>query len=566
MIRKKGITPHSSVQENPMRIKCVVALALVAGLLASLTTACTDRSDAAYRVETLVAGGPLHGPNGITFGPDGMLYVGSVSAETVYRVDVATGAVEVVVPAPDGEADDIAFAPDGTMVWTALISGEIRALRNDGSVYTIASNKALINPVYFTTDGRLFAAQKGFDRLYEFEFDIEHASEQEPRLVARKMGDINSFEITADDKLYAPLSNIGTVARIDIETGVVTPIAENLGNVIAVNLDSQGRIWAVDLTLGHLWRIDPDTGDAQIVATTEPPSDNLAVGADGAIYVSRTAASAIVRVDPDTGEQSVVVPGNFSLVGGLAVMTHQGREVLLVADSYGYRVVDTQTGAVTTTFNLTNVGFPNASSDVAVNDKFLALTDMVTRPRVFLVDRANYQTIATWPKIEAPAGVVLQDSGDPIVADFATGRIIGLSRADRKLRDILADGLAGPVGLAWAGPGTVYVTEALAGRLVHIDLKDGSKTIISEGLAQPEGLTVQANGRIVVVEVGKQRLIAVDPATGFTEVLATELPVGEPAAGAPEPVHVPSGVAEGADGSLYLTGDRDNSVLKLVAQ
>ena len=219
----------------------------------------------------------------------------------------------------------------------------------------------------------------------------------------------------------------------------MTPIAENLGKVIAVNLDSRGQIWAVDLELGHLWRIDPDSGDAQIVATTEPPSDNLAIAADDAVYVSRTAASTIVRVDPASGEQSVVVPGNFSLVGGLALMTHRRREVLVVADSYGYRIVDTGTGAVTTTFKLTDVGFPNASSDVAVNDEFLALTDMITRPRVFLVDRSNYQTIATWTKIEAPAGVVLRDNGDPIVADFATERIIGLSRTYRDLRDIVAD-------------------------------------------------------------------------------------------------------------------------------
>ena len=539
-------------------------LALIAGLAGALTTACTESADAPYDVEILVPGGPLHSPNGITFGPDGRLYVGSVAAQTIYRVDVSTGAVEVVVPAPDGEADDIAFAPDGTMVWTALLAGEIRALRADGSIDTIASNKALINPIHFTTDGRLFAAQKGFDRLYEFEYDGERR--RDPRLVASKMGDINSFEIAADGSLYAPLSNIGTVARIDIETGAVTPIASNLGKVIAVNLDSRGRIWAVDLELGHLWRIDPDTGDARIIATTEPPSDNLAIDSDDTVYVSRTAASAIMRVDPDTGEQSVVVPGNFALLGGLAIMTHQGREALLVADSYGYRVVDTQTGEVTTTFNLTDVGFPNAASDVAVNDEFLALTDMVTRPRVFLVDRADNTVIATWKNIEAPSGVVLQDNGNPIVADFATGRLIGLNRADRKQRAVLADGLAGPVGLAWAGPRAVYVSEALTGRLLRVDLENGSKITITDGLTQPEGLTVLADGRIAVVEVGMRRLIAVDPVTGNTEVLATQLPVGEPAAGAPAPVHVPSGVAQGADGSLYLTGDRDNSVLKLIAK
>lgn len=548
-----------------MPIARLIALAVVAGLTVALTSACADRNDGVYRVETLVAGGPLRAPNGITFGPDGRLYVGSVAAQSIYRVDVATGAVDVVVPAPAGEADDIAFAPNGTMVWTALLAGEIRAQRRNGSVYTVAADKALINPVYFTTDGRLFAAQKGFDRLYEFQFG-KGSSQTEPRLVASKMGDINSFEITADDKLYAPLSNIGTVARIDIETGTVTPIAENLGKVIAVNLDSRGQIWAVDLELGHLWRIDPDSGDAQIVATTEPPSDNLAIAADDAVYVSRTAASAIVRVDPASGEQSVVVPGNFSLVGGLALMTHRRREVLVVADSYGYRIVDTGTGAVTTTFKLTDVGFPYASSDVAVNDEFLALTDMITRPRVFLVDRSNYQTVATWTKIEAPAGVVLRDNGDPIVADFATGRIIGLSRTDRDLRDIVADGLAGPVGLGWAGPDALFVTEHTAGTLLRINLEDGSRTVISNTVSEPEGLTVLADGRVAVVEVGRRRVVAIDPTTGVSEVLAVELPVGTRVARAPESIYVPSGIAEGADGSLYLTSDQDNSVLKILTE
>ena len=132
-----------------------------------------------------------------------------------------------------------------------------------------------------------------------------------------------------------------------------------------------------------------------------------------------------------------------------------------------------------------------------------------------------------------------------------------------------AHGLNGPVGLAWAGPAAVYVTETLAGRVARVNLDDGSKIIISTGLAEPEGLTVLTDGRIAVVEVGAQRLIAIDPAIdparGAVEVLARGLPVGNPVARAPAPVYVPSGVAQGADGSLYLTGDRDNSILKLVA-
>jgi sugar lactone lactonase YvrE len=538
----------------------------VAGLTA-LIVACSGGNDPAYRIETLVPGSALHSPNGITFGPDGGLYAGSVSAQTIYRIDVATGEVETIVPAPAGEADDIAFAPDGSMVWTALIGGEIRQLTKAGDMTALVSGKALINPVHFTADGRLFAAQIGFDRLYEFPL----GSDEEPRLVASKIGNLNSFEITADDRLFGPLSNLGTVAQIDIETGSVTPIAENLGKVVAVNLDSQGRVWAIDWASGNLWRIDPIHDESapgwrepQLVATLVPPLDNLAIGPDDAVYVSRPAHSAIDRVDPDTGERRPLVSGHLAAPGGLAIMSHAGHEALLLADGYGYRVVDTHSGAVTTTFDLTEFGFPGAASDVAVNDKFFALTSAITRPRVYLADRSSGKTVHSWTGLKAPYGIVMQTSGDPIVADFATGTLVGLSLADKKQKVIIAENLDGPVGLAWAGPEALYVSETLAGTVAHIEIRDGSKTLIGVDLLQPEGLTVMADGRIAVVEVGRQRLVAIDPGSGETTVLAEDLPVGNLRANAPEPVYTPSGVAQGADGSLYVSGDLNNSVLKVV--
>ncbi len=96
-------------------------------LLATFSSACTTNSGpATAQLETLVPGSALHAPNGLTFGPDGYLYAGSVGAQTVFRIDVSNAAVEVVVPAPLGEADDVAFSPDGRLVWTALVAGEIR--------------------------------------------------------------------------------------------------------------------------------------------------------------------------------------------------------------------------------------------------------------------------------------------------------------------------------------------------------------------------------------------------------------------------------------------------------
>jgi len=335
---------------------------------------------------------------------------------------------------------------------------------------------------------------------------------------------------------------------------------------VAVNLDSDGNIWAVDWTGGRLWKIHPITGARAIVAKLEPPLDNLAIGPDDTVYVSRPAHSSIERIDPETGEQQTLVAGNLSLPGGLAITSHNGREALVVADGYGYRLVDTETGAVTTPYDLTKFGFPGAATAVAANNEFFVFSNLGIRPRVYLVDRTNFERVRTWTKIEMPYGLVLRDNGDPIVTDYATGSLIELSRTDKNFRNLVTDGLDGPVGVAWAGAGAVYLTEAQGGRLVRINLADGGKTIIIGELAQPEGITVLTDGRVAVVEVGKQRLIAVDPVSGAIDILATELPVGEPATRLPAPVHAPSGVAQSPDGTIYLTGDRDNSVLKLIAR
>jgi streptogramin lyase len=532
-------------------------------LIIFLAVACTSNEQApAESYSVLVPGSPLHSPNGLTLGPDGYLYAGSVATQTIFRIDPASGEVTVIVPPPAGEADDIAFGPDGQMVWTALIAGEIRARQPDGAVTILVPGQRLINPIDFSPDGRLFAGQMAIDRLYEFPADGE------PRLVTSKQGNLNSFEITDDGQLFGPLLDKGAVAKIDIETGDVNLIAEGLGKVVAVNLDAKGRVWAIDWVSGDLWRIDPGAQDDQwevpvLVTTLEPPLDNLAVGQDGTVFVTRPAHSAIDRVDPDSGAVQSLVPGELAGPGGLTIIEEDGREVLLVADAHAWRLVDIATGEVTAPTDLTQFGYPNAATHVAANVAYFGFTYAAGRGRVYLVARDDNATAVSWSGLKRPYGIVLRINGDPIVADFDAGTLVGLSQTDRRQRDLLAKDLKGPVGLAWAGPESVYVTEATAGTLLRVNLIDGKHTEIAAGLAQPEGLTIMADGRVAIVEVGRQRLVAIDPADGSLSVLGDKLPVGETRDVAIEPVYLPSGVAQATDGSLYVTGDRNNSVLRV---
>lgn len=523
--------------------------------------ACTTVGESSdpYRVDTLVSGGPLHGAKGIRFGPDGALYVCSVYAQTVYRVDVDTGEVTVAVGPPHGTSDDVAFAPDGTMVWTALPEGEIRALKPGGEPYVLVGKLPLINPVNYTRDGRLFASQIGIDRFLE----IDTEGKEEPRLIARGIGHLNSFEISDDDQLYGPLAGIGTLGRIDIESGEVTPVATGLDTLSAVELDSKGNIYAVAWGRGELMRVDEATGTTELITTLAPPLDNLSIADDDTIYISQPALGRIVKVDPATGEQSIVVPGNLSIPGGLAVTTVDGRETLFVADDFGYRLVDTQNGDTWATVDLAEFMDPFAATDIAVNDTSVAISD-VSRSLVYLVDRASGEKTVKWRNIGVPYGIIMTGSGNPVVTQFEDGRLLLLDKDDRRAKNVLAKGLGGPVGLTHGDAGFLYVTEATAGRVTRIDMLDGSKTLIAAGLSQPEGITVMDDGHIAVVEAGIRQVTAIDPDTGFMEALATNLPIGAAPPETPAPVHTPNGIVAGADGVLYVSSDIDHSLLALV--
>ena len=112
-------------------------------------------------VTVLAQGGPLHATNGLYFGPDGRLYVGSASSAAVAALDPETGEVlerwgpEEGVRGPD----DLTLGPDGSVFWTDFGFGEVRRRTPDGTTTLIASPGLGVNPITFSDDGRLFVSQ-----------------------------------------------------------------------------------------------------------------------------------------------------------------------------------------------------------------------------------------------------------------------------------------------------------------------------------------------------------------------------------------------------------------------
>jgi hypothetical protein len=93
-----------------------------------------------------------------------------------------------------------------------------------------------------------------------------------------------------------------------------------------------------------------------------------------------------------------------------------------------------------------------------------------------------------------------------------------------------------------------------------------------DGLQQPQGLAI-SGGRLYIVDAGSKKLIECDVAGGGSRVIASQLPVGAPPGVTPKvlgaigtlsgPMGPFAGITAGADGTLYVSGDAEGSVLAI---
>jgi sugar lactone lactonase YvrE len=536
-----------------MRVR--IPTLLLAGLLAGISMA----DAATYRVETLLPDATLHGANGMHFDANGDLIVGSMMSGTVSRLDVRTGELETLVPSPRGIADDLTIGPDGLIVWTTMPMGIVHALPPGGKVKQIATDLPLINSLYFTRDGRLFAAQvtEAEGSLYE----LDPTGEKPPRVVIEGLLGLNGFEITDDDILYGPLMNGGAVIRIDLTTLEITEVADGFPRPVAVNLDSKGNLYVVDILTGELTRVDPETGAKKLVVQLEPPIDNLAISDEDLIYVSHHCHNGISEVDPTDGSVRQVASGSIGLPAGAILIEHEGRETLFVAGMMCQSLIDVETGEVTS---------PPRQGDVIWSSWLDRKGDTVVLSsfafgQIQWLDANTGAPTKTLTDFENPYAIKIMPDDSLLIAEYGSGRILRLHPPYDGDPEVVASDLGGPLGFALTDGGILYVTEAADGRVSAIDLVSGDRTIVQTDLRQPEGIALLLDGRLAVAEVGNRRIVALDPENpgAEPEILAADLPLGLPPFMGPPKTFLPTGVIVGKDGVIYVTADVTHTVLKL---
>jgi len=542
----------------PLLRRTLAPLAAATALLLSACAGMGPGKPASWAPpQALVAPSSFTGVHGLAVDKQGRLLAGSVVGNAIWEVDRNTGAAKILVGGPEGQADDIAIGPKGEMAWTNYLSGAVRIRDNDQQPSrVIASGLPGLNSLNFDQrNGKLYATQVFLgDALWE----LDPSGAKPPRLIGKDFGGLNGFEVGPDGMIYGPLWFRRSVAKVDPADGSVSVINASFDTPAAANLDGKGNVWVVDTATGELAKVALATGVRTTVATLSPALDNLAIAPDGTVYVSNMADNGIQAVHPDTGAVRQLTRGAVAVPAGIKV----DGDSLLVADVFSFRKVDLASGKVTDLKRMHAVGndmeYPFA---VGMGSKLLALSSWFTGT-VQLIDRASGQTVTMLHGFKAPYDAIPLDDGSLLVAEIATGSITRASGPGYDSRAPLASGLAGPVQMVLGPDGMVYVTEA-AGNVQKIDPKTGAKTQVATGLALPEGLAFTPWGTLVVAEAAAGRLTELDLAAGQRRTVAEGLPIGLSAGPGMPPPYVPTGVAVGADGSIYLSADRNNAIYRI---
>lgn len=492
----------------------------------------------------------FHGVHGIRFSPTGELYAGSVAGQTLYAVNVETGAVRTVEGPPHGMADDIAFGPGDQVVWTAISDNKVYTRRGKGPVEVLAKELPGANSVAFSRDGkRLFLGQVfAGDGVWE----LDPAGLKAPRRIVADVGGFNSFSPGADGALYGPLWFKGQIARIDPDTGKVSVVAEGFKTPAAAKFDSKENLWVIDTKDGVLYRVDVKTGAKAKAAQLSTSLDNIAVGPSDRIFVSNMADNGVQEVDVRTGALRQVVRGALAFPSDIAVRSEGGRDTLYVADVFAYRSVNGATGAVNDIARMhgDEMEYPTA---ISLNGDRAVLTSGVAGA-VQIVDRATGHPIRVLHGFAAPADAVETPSGDVLVLELTTGNLI---RVSGETRTVLAAGLKVPTSLTLSPDGGVYVAESAAGQVIRIDPTTGAKLVAAAGFSRPKAIALGPTGNLLVLDMGAHAVIEVTR-EGDRTTLARDLPLGL-LADSPWG----AGIAVGAGGDIYVASDVENSVYRI---
>lgn len=498
----------------------------------------------------------LHGANGVRAGADGRVYVAQVAGSQVSAVDVDSGEVEIIsrmgseIVAPD----DLVFDAHGNMFLTEITEDRVSILTPRGESRVIQDGIVCANPITIY-QGRLIVGEcRPGGRIMELDLNGGEA-----RIILENAPMPNAFEVGPDGKLYAPMMGVNEIWRIDLTSGAFEVVASNLGVPDSVKFSSSGDIVSTQVASGQVLTINPMTGEQKLLAQLAPGLDNSTFIGDR-LFVSSIDGS-LTEVAQDGTVKPLVKQG---LQWPLGLAVRPDGQIFVADGAFSYLLREGE--PLQQAGFLFFPGYPGYTRGVAYANE-----------GAWWVTTSNGQVAKTWPEsmrsevvcdgYDRLMGISATPDGHFVFAEFGTGTIYGCRNGSV---EVLARDLSGPTGVAVAADGTIYVAEQDAGRVSVV--RGGNAFTVAEDFALPQGIACSGD-ILYVADAARHCIEACNVVSGERVVVAADLPIGAPPGVEPKllkaigdmagPMLSFTGLCIATDGSLYIAGDTEGSVLKL---
>jgi DNA-binding beta-propeller fold protein YncE len=232
-------------------------------------------------------GGGIVGPAGITFGPDGLLYVSNQASlfgppgtqDFIAQIDPATGSVTTFITLASGYLPaGLRFGPDGNLYVSR--NGGIQAPSGTGTVdcyngttgqfmASVVTNLSQPTGLLFDSAGNLYVSSYGDGNI------VVYNGTSQRILVTLGTGRLlapSGLQIGPDGNLYVVDLLLGAIRRYDLSgnfIGGLIPAGGQLSNQFPSDLlfDRRGNLLVADLggdfnsPVGNVKAFDPVTGD-----------------------------------------------------------------------------------------------------------------------------------------------------------------------------------------------------------------------------------------------------------------------------------------------------------------
>ena len=512
-----------------------------------------EGQSSAYKVEVFAQGALISGVNGIHFGPDGYLYAASVIGSDISIIDINAKRIVRRLGPTDGVLgpDDVAFNQAGDLYWTTILTGEVSGFRDGDELVRAANLGPGANPITFSDNGRLFAAQCFFgDGIYE----VDPAGKLEPRLIRGDMGPqcgLNGMDWGPDNRLYGPRWFHNEVISLNVDTGDSHLEASGLNVPAAVKFNSRGELHILDTAAGTVVKRNLD-GSSSTVANLGEGLDNLAFDESDNLYLSSYTDGSIVKVADGSIEE--ILPAGIAHPGGLAIYD----ESLAIADLQSVRSINIFTQSedwvIRNVFRVAPIGTTTSIAPLGGN---LLLTSWLDNS-VKILDPLTREIVQSIENLDIPV------SSAGFKGFFAVAlhgnSSVSLFRADGTLHKILSSDFDAPTHVIPYEEG-LLVSDRERGQLIKL-LETGETQVVVDGLTAPEGIAV--SGETIFVFEGDTGEIK-EVKDNVTRTIA-KLNGGSAAVSGLQP---PSMIFNGLalkDGVIYASDERDRSIYKISLQ